>query len=237
MSDRGKHRWDPCQMFYIRQKHSYARLYISRELFDQLISVYSVFSRIWDFVLPFSFKTRESDIGHAPFRFRQLGPRILSGAKLESFGEPKICSAAFLLHAKELTECAYGFRYVELNHRTLAKKENPDYDPWSVRQSTIYQQYNSHYDRITFVLISPSESAQKGLEEAVQKAWAKRKKLNAFDLHRVIISTLHENWRLYIRSLESLMTQQVPSIILMYVNLANLSSQSVLRYLKSRAKP
>jgi hypothetical protein len=106
-------------------------------------------------------------------------------------------------------ECTYGFRYVELNHRTAGKNENPDYDPWSVRQSAIYQQYNSQYDRIMFILISPSEKARKSLEEAVKRAGQKQKKLNSFDLHRIIISTLHENWRLYIRSLEALMMQQV----------------------------
>jgi hypothetical protein len=62
----------PCQIFYIRQKHSYSRLYISRELFDHIIGVYSAFSHIRDFVLPFSFKTRDGDIGHAPFDFGGL---------------------------------------------------------------------------------------------------------------------------------------------------------------------
>lgn len=72
-------------------------LYISRELFDQLISVYSVFSRIWDFILPFSFKTREIDIGHAPIRFWQLGASIGSNGKLESFDEPWIAVQICLL--------------------------------------------------------------------------------------------------------------------------------------------
>ena len=98
---------------------------------------------------------------------------------------------------------------MELNHRTAGKKENPDYDPWSVRQSAIYQQYNNKYDRITFILISPSPTMRKELEEAIERAGRKRKKLNAFDLHRIILSSLHENWRLYIRSLEALMMQQV----------------------------
>jgi hypothetical protein len=106
------------------------------------------------------------------------------------------------------SECAYGFRYVELNHRTLAPKENPDYDPWSVRQSAIYQRYDSQYKRIMFILFAPSETARKNLEDAVRRAGSRRK-LNAFDLHRILLSTLHENWRLYVRSLESLMTQQV----------------------------
>jgi hypothetical protein len=200
---------DLCQIFCIRQKHSYARLYITRELFDQLLSAYSVFSRIWDFVLPFSFKIKESDIGHAPFRFRQLGSNNVSSGLLGSFGKLNLFCAAYSCVCSPTTECAYGFRYVELNHRTVGKRENPDYDAWSVRQSAIYQQYDSKYDRITFILISPSGTARKSLEGAVQRAGSKQKKLNAFDLHRIIISTLHDNWRQYIRNLEGLMMQQV----------------------------
>ena len=75
---------DPCQIFCVRQKHSYARLYITREVFDHLLEAYQVFDRIWDFVLPFSFKTRESDLVNAPFRFRQLEPGRLP--HLGSFG-------------------------------------------------------------------------------------------------------------------------------------------------------
>ena len=75
---------DKCQIFYIRQKHSYARLYITRETFDELIKAYSVFTRIWDFLLPFSFKTQESDLGNAPFRFRQL--ETTKSSELGSFG-------------------------------------------------------------------------------------------------------------------------------------------------------
>ncbi|KAH8651810.1 hypothetical protein BGZ60DRAFT_420312 [Tricladium varicosporioides] len=185
---------DQCQIFCIRQKHSYSRLYITRSRFKELLHHYNVFSRIWDFLLPFSFKVRESDLVNAPFRFRNLEPQ--NATTLGSF------------------ECAYGYRYVELNHRDQAKRENPDYDPWSVRQSAVYQQYNSEYKRIMFILITPSETARKNLEKAILHASENGRALNAFDLHRILISTLHENWRLYIRSLESLMTKQSERVTL-----------------------
>jgi hypothetical protein len=68
---------------------------------------------------------------------------------------------------------------VELNHRNLDKKENPDYDPWSVRQSAIYQQYNSQYDRITFILIftirnRPNRLARSRTESMGEKEETKR---------------------------------------------------------------
>ncbi|KAE8443567.1 hypothetical protein EG329_001729 [Mollisiaceae sp. DMI_Dod_QoI] len=68
-----------------------------------------------------------------------------------------------------------------------------------------------------FVLIAPSEKARKNLEDGIRKSWSRSGKLNAFDLHRIFISTLHENWRLYIRSLEGLMTRQSERVVLAQV--------------------
>ena len=80
-----KHARDICQVITVRQKHSYARLDISKGFFEQLLKEYKVFRRIWDFVLPFSFKTTESDIGHAPIRFHVRNPRREN--KPASFGK------------------------------------------------------------------------------------------------------------------------------------------------------
>jgi hypothetical protein len=59
-------------------------------LFEYLLQKYRVFDRFWDFVAPFGVKSRESDIGHAPFRFHQSESVVLdlqaSEAKLGSFG-------------------------------------------------------------------------------------------------------------------------------------------------------
>jgi len=109
-----------------------------------------------------------------------------------------------------MPECAYGFRYVELNHRK-ASEDNPDYDPWSIRQTAIYQQYNSNLDKTTFVLITPSKSARRALEQNISRCVEEGEQINAFDLHQNIISTLYENWRVYIRSLDRLLMDQVNS--------------------------
>ncbi|KAK0111784.1 hypothetical protein ONS96_001053 [Cadophora gregata f. sp. sojae] len=190
---------DQYQIFCIRQKHSYSRLYITRDLFDQLLHSYSVFQRFWDFIIPFSFKTRESDISHAPFRFRQLEHVLMSDLQPGSF------------------ECAYGFRYAVLNHRKEAMEDNPDYDPWSIRQTAIYQQYDREKSRVMVILISPPETSRKLLERNIQSHHDKKTKLNPFDLHRILISNLHENWRLYIRDLEKLLKQQSDRVTLTQV--------------------
>jgi hypothetical protein len=88
-------------------------------------------------------------------------------------------------------------------------KENPDHDPWSIRQSVIYQQYNSAKDKVTIVLIAPSEVARKHVEDEVCWSLKSKKRLNPFDLHRILISTLYDNWRSYIRGLEQSLQFQV----------------------------
>ncbi|PVH74785.1 hypothetical protein DL98DRAFT_19703 [Cadophora sp. DSE1049] len=190
---------DQYQIFCIRQKHSYSRLYITRALFDQLIHCYSVFQRFWDFIIPFSFKTRESDISHAPFRFRQLEPVLVGDLQPGSF------------------ECAYGFRYAVLNHRKEAMEGNPDYDPWSIRQTAIYQQYNREKSRVMLILVSPPETSRKLLECTIQSYRDRRRRPNTFDLHRILISNLHENWRLYIRDLEKSLREQSDRVTLTQV--------------------
>jgi len=55
-------------------------------VFQDLLDTYSVFPRFWDFIPPFGFKTRESDIGCAPFRFRDQNVLGKENARLASFG-------------------------------------------------------------------------------------------------------------------------------------------------------
>ncbi|KAL5315476.1 hypothetical protein ACEPPN_016344 [Leptodophora sp. 'Broadleaf-Isolate-01'] len=157
-----------------------------------------MFPRIWDFMSPFGFKTRKSDIGDAPFRYRQ---REHNGVGvLGSF------------------ECAYSFRYTVLNHRVDPEGPSADFDRWSVRQMAVYQQYDSSKDRIMLLLVTPSNTARLKLEDLICSTNVKRKQLHAFDLHQTLISTLHGNWRLYIRDLERDLQIQSDRVTLSRVN-------------------
>ena len=98
---------------------------------------------------------------------------------------------------------------MKLNGRAHMMKDNPDYDPWSVRQSAVYQQYNNTLDKVTFVLFSPSDEAKANLEEEVFQLKLDQKRLSPFHLHLMLVATMRENWRLYIRSLEYALAKQV----------------------------
>jgi hypothetical protein len=96
---------------------------------------------------------------------------------------------------------------VELNGRQPI--EHTDHDPWSIRQTAIYQQYDQELNRIMFILISPSDTVKTAFTHALEEAGSNNKVLHPFDLHLILVSLLHSNWRLYIRSLEKVMREQV----------------------------
>jgi hypothetical protein len=81
-------------------------------------------------------------------------------------------------------------------------EEDPNYDPWSVRQTTVYQQYDSAHDRNVFFLIAPSQRLKEALQVALTRRAESNMPLNAFEMHRIVLCTLHDNWRSYLRSLE-----------------------------------
>lgn len=194
---------DLCQVFGIYRKHSYSRLYITRELFETFIRAYSIFPSIWQFVVPFHFQVR-GDVGHTPFKFRQLEADLQSNA---SFGESSLLSYS-QAHIEQCgTECAYSFHYAALNHRENLD-DNPDFERWSIRQTAVYQQYQSTNGKMTFVLITPSDMTKECLDKAVLRSRSAKKQLQAFDLHQILISTLHENWGQYIQTLENLVKNQ-----------------------------
>jgi hypothetical protein len=98
---------------------------------------------------------------------------------------------------------------VELNRRSPNPTEQPDHDPWSVRQSAVYQQYDCKMDRIVFILVSPSHVVKDAFMKELEKAARSGKALHSFDLHRILVTLLYSNWREYIRSLEKIMGDQV----------------------------
>jgi hypothetical protein len=108
-------------------------------------------------------------------------------------------------------ECAYGFRYVEMNGRAIGAHDNPDYDPWSVRQTAVYQQYDSSRKRITFLLISPSHTTKSLSQMEIRRLDDDGTPPNPFEFHRTILFSLYENWRTYIRDIERGLMLQVRS--------------------------
>lgn len=104
--------------------------------------------------------------------------------------------------------------------------ENPDYDAWSIRQTTVYQKYHSDICKTTFVLIAPSDAAKAGLEAEVIASKERGSQPRPFVLHQALISVLKENWRLYIRELEHILKDQVSRAVLISSEVVLITQQS-----------
>jgi hypothetical protein len=60
------------RVFYVRQRHSYSRLQITKELFEQLLRGCHVFPRFNEYLIGFGVKHSNTEVGPPPLRFRAL---------------------------------------------------------------------------------------------------------------------------------------------------------------------
>ncbi|MGI4850434.1 MAG: hypothetical protein ACRYGR_00595, partial [Janthinobacterium lividum] len=97
-----------------------------------------------------------------------------------------------LPNVADFIECAYGVRFVEQNNYSKGK------DPWSIRQTTIYHQYDATGETWTF--ISPSKRTELSVDAYLATA-PEVESRNPFELHVTLIKSALSNWRWYIKSL------------------------------------
>ena len=98
-------------------------------------------------------------------------------------------------------ECAYALRYIELNHRSTK-------NPWSLRQTAVYQRYNSKSESSTWVIISASEKMEICLDRYLKSKHAFGTQ-NPFEIHLLLLETALANWRPFIISLTQKINEQV----------------------------
>lgn len=60
------------RVFYLRQRHSYSRIQITKPLFEQLVEGCHVFPRFNEYLIGFGNKQGESEVGPPPLKFRPL---------------------------------------------------------------------------------------------------------------------------------------------------------------------
>jgi hypothetical protein len=114
-------------------------------------------------------------------------------------------------------ECAYGLRYVEKNGYGDKK------EPWSVRQTAIYQKYKDGME--TWVFISASKQAEtKAIEFIDQFGINRPVSTTPFDLHLILLEVALANWRWYIKSLVERTTEHSSRVIAATVGKGKLSA-------------
>jgi hypothetical protein len=111
-------------------------------------------------------------------------------------GQDKVAGASLKVNARDSGfECMYGFRYAADNGIKEAGK-----DPWSLRQTAIYQKFDSTLDKVVWVCIGASKETEKYITEHT----ASPDRLGITDLfliHAYIIGTSLASWKCYILDL------------------------------------
>lgn len=80
------------RVFYLRQRHSFGRLHITRADFETLVQSCHVFPRFTEYVIGFARKSSEPEVGPPPLKFRPLYTDHRNGYR--GFGK---CMAKLLL--------------------------------------------------------------------------------------------------------------------------------------------
>ena len=185
---------------FIRQRHSYSRLLVTRELFEKMMSTFHVLPRFREFVLLFGAKHGENEIGPPQLRFRRLAAAA-NEKQTDYLGFGMASARIALSKTDQYSDCAYGLRYVEL-------KQRKSDDPWSVRQTAIYHKYRSKRKASTWIMISASPKTELCLDRYVRSC-TDLAGLNPFEIHLIVLDTALANWRPYIVDLTERITEQV----------------------------
>ena len=101
-------------------------------------------------------------------------------------------------------------RRVELKARSLDDGESP----WSIRQTGVYHNHRNapsptlELPRSTFILISPSEVAERQIGDYLAKTEV-RETVSACNMHRILVGDSLKNWMDYMSHLEDKLREQV----------------------------
>ncbi|QDS74805.1 hypothetical protein FKW77_002238 [Venturia effusa] len=173
--------------FFIRlPRNSISRISSSRRLYDALVRQYDITPRFAEFTMSFGRKAKEYDFGPPTLRFRYVGR---PGMSKDSARHP-------YLEATRGFECAYGFRY--------AFRKDDESEPWTVRQTAVYQRLDAKRNQTVWVLIGASTETALLVQKHLERSSCGPED-HPFLLHSFIIENSLGNWRWYILDL----TQQV----------------------------
>ncbi|KAF2656766.1 hypothetical protein K491DRAFT_357870 [Lophiostoma macrostomum CBS 122681] len=172
------------RVFYLRQIHSYSRVQITKQLFEQLLEGCHVFPKFNEYLIGFGNKTSEAEVGPPPLKFRPL------------------CDS----HSNRYNgfECSYILRYVEFTNRGGGKS------PWSLRQFAVYHRYKTNIANpcSTWILVGASQRTELELDRYTRSIETLLGS-NPFELHVIFLDTAIDSWREYLGHLTQQVTYQI----------------------------
>ncbi|KAI9788754.1 MAG: hypothetical protein M1816_006611 [Peltula sp. TS41687] len=180
-------------IFFIRQSYTWSRLLISEEIFRRLFTRLKVHPDFLDVVHIFGEKVGPVEESFSAF-FAQLSP------------QPSITTAI----GENVHSCSYeiGFniKYVAEHGRSYPN------DPYSIRETGVYQKYCSDTQTCNWIFIQPSDEFRDRLERALVSA-NDAAPMNQFQIHVLVLLSVSENWRDYINYLEGTFSKLVSTVL------------------------
>lgn len=140
--------------------------------------------------MSFGRKTKEYDFGPPSLRFRFLD-------RPETRKDP---TALSYHEATRSFECAYGFRY--------AFDKEIEIEPWTVRQTAVYQKFDAKQNQNVWVFIGASTDTALLVQKHLECS-SRGPESHPFLLHSIIMDNSVANWRWYILDL----TKQVQDMV------------------------
>jgi hypothetical protein len=174
-------------------------------MFKRLFAWYNTFPQFLDYVHGFGFKLREEDDnfgGYDRQLYFQRGD-VFEGSvdygKVQTFDLPG--HAISMVPGTNLwLEFCYCLRYI-------AKHGREQQNPWSLRQTAVYQRYDSTSRTSKWMIIQPSERLQVELTEYLElkdtiTGSVTITSCDAHTVHAMVFSSTERNWREYMNTLQ-----------------------------------
>ena len=178
------------QAFFIRQRHSYSSLTVTKELFESLLLEKSVSPQFRDYVLYMGERDREVETVPPKLRWR-------------------VSTTCSVRERRSTFECMYGLRFVELNGRGNAFQPT---SRWSFRQTAVYCSFFSAPEDSTWIFVTPSRLAQQRIDGYASCRYA-NSKFNPFEIHLLLLDTAMANWRHYLIDLAAETDQHAAQLL------------------------
>jgi hypothetical protein len=99
-------------------------------------------------------------------------------------------SVHYVSNDTQTLECLYSFRYAADNG-----KRDPEKDPWSIRQTAIYQRYDFNTAKVIWVGVGASQEAEALMHSHLKGGSQRSSVSDIFTLHASLIKVSLADWR------------------------------------------
>lgn len=181
---------------FIHQTKSWSPLQVSLDMYHMLCERLEVLPQFLDVLSGFGVKTSEVD-EESPVSFQRFHCLQDDATKLQRCGE---CRTKFKVPCWISEEITYNFYHVEQHGRSNLK------DPWSIRQTAVYQRFSFSDERSTWIIIQLAKPIRTIIEKVIAGERPRSSTncghwLQPIVIHSMILTISQRRWKYYIRYL------------------------------------